>query len=54
MAKLVINSYEEFASHLGEKLGEYSVINGYFAANAGRFEGMIKGCSITGILSFYI
>ena len=22
MAKLVINSYEEFASHLGEKLGE--------------------------------
>ena len=23
-------------------------------ANAGRFEGMIKGCSITGILSFYI
>ena len=22
MAKLVINSYEDFASHLGEKLGE--------------------------------
>ena len=22
MAKLIINSYEEFASHLGEKLGE--------------------------------
>ena len=22
MAKLIINSYEEFASHLGERLGE--------------------------------